>query len=94
VNGTSVPFSFKKELLVLEHQMDPGGQIDVEILDGSQPVRSAAKNAGMSYAFGVALRRALSEVRDNAFAKHPRLRKLKDRPEFTRLVNSFLNSFR
>ena len=73
VDGVSVPFSFKKDFLLLELQADPGRLIDVEVLDRPGLPVPAASRLGMTYTAGVVVRRFLSEFRDTTLTKHPRL---------------------
>jgi hypothetical protein len=73
VDGRSVPFSFKKDFLLLELQTDPGRVVNVEILDRPKLLTPARKRLGMRYTAGVSVRRALSEFRDNTLTRYPRL---------------------
>lgn len=73
VDGRSVPFSFKKDFLLLELQTDPGRVVNVEILDRPKLLTPARKRLGIRYTAGVSVRRALSEFRDNALTRYPRL---------------------
>jgi hypothetical protein len=47
--------------------------IDVRILDTPRPPAPTPKRLGVTHTVAVSVRRALSELRDNALIKHPRL---------------------
>lgn len=72
VDGSRVPFWFKESLIQLEVELGPGQKKDIEILDHARPV-TPARRSGLTYSFGVLLRRGLSEFRDNTLARHPGL---------------------
>jgi hypothetical protein len=73
IDGSSVPFSFKNDLLTFEHQADASQAIDVRVLDKPRPPTRTRKWPGVTHSVGVPMRRALSEFRDNTLVKHPRL---------------------
>ena len=73
VDGMSVPFSVKSGFLTFEHQADAGQVIDVSILDRPRSSAPTPKRLGVTRTVAVSVRRALSELRDNALIKHPRL---------------------
>jgi hypothetical protein len=76
VDGTSMPFSFEKGFLQLEVQADDPGQVlNIEIVDREQPQQQAG-GFGIVHNTGVALRRGLSEFRDNTLARHGGLLKI------------------
>jgi hypothetical protein len=72
VDGIRVPFAFRKDLVEIEIEADPGRSGLVEIVDGQRPARRA-KRMGALYTLGTFGRRRLSEFRDNTLAKRPRL---------------------
>jgi hypothetical protein len=73
VDGTSVPFAVEKGLVTFEHRADAGQLVDVRILDRPRPSARVSGRGGVAHTVGVSVRRGLSEFRDNALAKHPRL---------------------
>lgn len=73
VDGISAPFSVKNGLLAVEHQADAGQVIDVRILDKPRSPSPTPKRLGVTHTVAVSARRALSELRDNALIKYPRL---------------------
>jgi hypothetical protein len=73
VGGQSVPFSFEDGLLTFRHRAEPGRPIEVEVLARARPPAPAPKRLGARHTAGVIARRALSELRDNALMRHPRL---------------------
>ena len=73
VDGTSVPFSFKDDLLTFEHEADVGQVVDVRVVDRSRSPCPASKRLGVAHSVGVPVRRALSEFRDHTLARFPRL---------------------
>jgi hypothetical protein len=73
VNGLNAPFSSKNEFLMTEYQANPGEHVYIEVLDKARPPVAAAYRRTMTYSVGVSVRRALSELRDNTLARHPRL---------------------
>jgi hypothetical protein len=73
VDGTSEPFAIENGLLTFAHQVDAGRLVDVRILDVPRSPARAAGRGGVAHTVGVSVRRGLSEFRDNALAKHPRL---------------------
>jgi hypothetical protein len=72
VDGVKVAFSFKGDLVQLELEADPGQPRNIEILDHPTPPSPGA-SFGVTHSAGVLVRRRLSEFRDNALARHPRL---------------------
>jgi hypothetical protein len=76
VDGVSVPFIFEDGFLKLEVQAyDPDQALNIDIVDCEQPPRLAG-GIGVVHNTGVALRRALSEFRDNTLARHGGLLKI------------------
>ena len=73
VNGTRVPFAVDKGLLTFEHRADAGQLVDVRILDRPRSPARVSGRAGVAHTVSVGVRRGLSEFRDNALARHPRL---------------------
>jgi hypothetical protein len=73
VGGQSVPFSFEDGLLTFRHRAEPGRPIEVEVLARARPPAPAPKRLGARHTAGVIARRALSELRDNALMRYPRL---------------------
>jgi hypothetical protein len=73
VGGKSVPFSFEDGLLTFRHRAEPGPPIEVEVVARSRPPAPASKRLGARHTAGVIARRALSELRDNALMRYPRL---------------------
>jgi hypothetical protein len=76
VNGTSTPFSFEKDFLKLEVQLnDPGQVLNIEVVDREQPQRPES-GFGIVHNTRVLMRRGLSEFRDNTLARHSGLLKI------------------
>lgn len=73
VNGARVPFSFEKNFLTVEVEVDPGRSVNVQILDDPKRFTPPAARPGLTYGAGVPVRRVLSEFRDNTLVKYPRL---------------------
>lgn len=73
VDGRDVPFSCKDGVLAFEHRADAGQVIDVRVLDRPRRPAPGPKRSGVTHTVGVGVRRALSEFRDHALMKHPRL---------------------
>jgi hypothetical protein len=74
VDGASVPFGFRDDFLVFEHQAEAGPRVlDIAVIDGPKSPAIVPKAPGAGHIVGVCARRALSELRDNALARHPRL---------------------
>jgi hypothetical protein len=70
VDGSPVAFRFEGGFLRLEVQCNPGQTRKIEIVD--RPRRAIpVGRAPMAYNLNVALRRGLSEFRDNTLARHP-----------------------
>lgn len=69
VDGASVPFSFDKEFLKVELELTPGQVRNLEVIDREQPY-AQARSFGVVHNTGVALRRGLSEFRDNTLVRH------------------------
>jgi hypothetical protein len=70
VDGISTPFSFKKDFLNLELEIDPRHVKTIEIVDRQVMRHSKKVSLGIIHNSGVLLRRGLSEFRDNALAHH------------------------
>lgn len=71
VNQVTVPFSFEADLLTFEIPVGRPETFQIQIVQtpvAAKPVYSF----GPRYQAGVAVRRALSEVRDNVLSRHPR----------------------
>jgi hypothetical protein len=78
VDGKEMPFSFKESFLQLDIHLDANHMTEVEILD--HPRRpGAAYHPPITHNLSVLARRALSEFRDNALVRHPRLLQLATR---------------
>jgi hypothetical protein len=73
VGGQSVPFSFEDGLLTFRHRAEPSRPVEVEVLARAKPSAAAPKRLGARHTAGVIARRALSELRDNALTRYPRL---------------------
>lgn len=71
LDGKPVPFQVKSDLIQFEVEAEPGQTTEIVIEDYRQPI-SKYKDAGVSYAVGVFIRRRLSEFRDNTLSKNPR----------------------
>lgn len=70
IDGRTVPFSSKAGSIQFEVEMEAGEVRQIEVLD--QPIEHwPIKRLGMTYRFGVLVRRELSEFRDNALSRHP-----------------------
>lgn len=70
VDGESVTYKSSESVIQLEVEAGAGDRKVIEILD--HPRRSMpAKRSGVTYSFGVFVRRGLSEFRDNALSRHP-----------------------
>lgn len=74
VDGVAVPFAMESSFLQLEIESGPGQVHNIEILDRERPLPPAS-GLGAGYQVRVALRRALSEFRDNTLARHSGLLK-------------------
>jgi len=72
VDGDSVPFSLVKDFVEVEVEAGPGQARDIEIVNHPRP-RGNARRMGLIHNSRVLVRRSLSEFRDNALARHPRL---------------------
>jgi hypothetical protein len=73
IDGMSAPFSVKHGLLSFEHEIEAGQAIDVRVEDGPRRPAPTFRPHRVTHALAVSARRVLSEFRDNALAKHPRL---------------------
>jgi hypothetical protein len=73
VNGADVAFSFSNGSLIFEHRAEGGQVIDVVVRDRQRIPAPASRPHGVIHMTGVCTRRALSEFRDRALSKHPRL---------------------
>jgi len=69
VDGTSAPFSFEGEYLLLELDLDPNAPHVIQVLDAPR-VGTRPAGFGLKHNAGVAARRALSEFRDNVLSRH------------------------
>ncbi len=78
VDGVSVPYSIEDGFLQLEVKALPGQERTIEIGCAEKP-RHKATGFGVVYNVRVALRRALSEFRDNTLAQHDGLLRIANR---------------
>jgi len=70
VNGESHPFYAEQERLHFHSPVPPGATVEIMVLDRpSFPLPSPTPS--ISYSIGIALRRYMSEFRDNVLVKHP-----------------------
>jgi hypothetical protein len=69
----SAPFFVKHGHLSFEHEIEAGQAIDVRVEDGPRRPAPTFRPHRVTHALAVSARRVLSEFRDNALAKHPRL---------------------
>lgn len=74
VDGAPAPFSVERGELRIEIMSEPEAAHEVEIVDRRQPHPAPAR-LGAAYKTRVALRRRLSELRDNVLARDERLLK-------------------
>lgn len=74
VDGETVPFEFKDNLIQFDVESAAGRTKEIEIRDFSKP-RSSFKGHGVSYSARVFFRRELSEFRDNTLSRHPAMLK-------------------
>lgn len=73
VDGVRVPFSFRKDSLLLELEADANQTMEVKVLGPPNPAFPDPTGLGLRYQASVSVRRALSEVRDNTLARHPQV---------------------
>jgi hypothetical protein len=72
VDGNAAPFRVREDLIELDVEAQAGQTREIEILDHPRPT-PLAKRSGVTYTFGVLMRRCLSEFRDNILSRHPTL---------------------
>ena len=75
VDGKPVPFESTESGIQLHVEADAGQSKYIEIVDRPRPIPQA-KRSGVTYSFGVLLRRELSEFRDNTLSRHPGMLKV------------------
>lgn len=73
VDGASVPFTFQNKLLTFDYPVDPAREISIEVLDRPRQSPLASTPPTTAQSLAVPLRRALSEFRDGALVRYPRL---------------------
>lgn len=77
INGAPVPFAIRDGFV--HYSMVLAGGTEAAVAITRQPVTIPAARPSPAYRFKVALRRTLSDLRDNQLARHPRLRQFASR---------------
>jgi hypothetical protein len=73
VNGADAKFSFSNGSLIFEHRAEAGQIIDVVVRDRQRIPAPASRRNSLIHMTAVCTRRTLSEFRDKALSRHPRL---------------------
>jgi hypothetical protein len=72
VDGRSMSFTSGEDRIRLDVEIEAGETKEIEVVDHNRP-STPARRSGISYSLGVLFRRELSEFRDNALSRHPKM---------------------